>query len=85
MPCAVSRSGADWVATTDVRDLLARTPPPSPVRAAEWALFVLDAGGTSYPLETDRFLCGRLPVTLRPDGRRVVIRPRTGTFHLTVD
>lgn len=78
LPCRVSLDDAGWSAQVDVAGLLA---PAGGLDGFDWTLFAGPAD-SSYAVQTEAFLLGRLPVHLDVDGRPAVLRPRAGTLHV---
>jgi CDP-glycerol glycerophosphotransferase len=81
--CRTAGEADRWSAAADIAELVAQSPDDA-TGPAEWGLFVTPPGGAAYPLGTDPFLASQLPVSVAHGNRTIVVRPRTGTFHLEI-
>lgn len=65
--------------------LLTRSPADPLASLVTWMLFAVPTGdGPPYPVQTEAFLLGRLPIELEAGERRVALQPRAGALHVEV-
>jgi hypothetical protein len=79
--------GDRWTVSARLADLIPAAPTTSavdPAGLAEWILFVENADGTSYAVQSEPFLTSRLPLEFTDGDNTGILRPRAGTLHLEV-
>lgn len=87
VPCRRTVHDGRWSASAGLADLVPDEPTASaidPASLAEWILFVENADGSSYAVQSEPFLTSRLPLELEDGGNTGILRPRSGTLHLEV-
>lgn len=88
VPCQEWGDDRRWSVAVRVKDLVPREPAGRSVDAlanlADWTLFAVPRAGMAYPVATDAYLVGRLPIELDLRKYSVGLQPRAGALHVEV-